>query len=73
MQQSAAYEATYRTSLRAAWELDSVLAPGTEQQLAAARWTYIGAGMSHPKFLELVTRMAPASGQRVIEAAQSFG
>src|SRR5947209_6172534 len=30
MQQSAAYEATYRASLRAAWELDSVLAPRTD-------------------------------------------
>jgi P-aminobenzoate N-oxygenase AurF len=42
------------------------------QQLDAARWTYIGSGMSHPKFLELVTRIAPASGQRVVEAAGAF-
>jgi len=43
-----------------------------EQQLAAARWTYIGSGMSHPKFLDLVTRVAPEGGQRIVEAARSF-
>jgi hypothetical protein len=42
------------------------------QQLDAARWTYIGSGMSHPKFLELVTRVAPVSGQRMVQAARSF-
>ncbi|HYX45338.1 MAG TPA: diiron oxygenase [Sphingomicrobium sp.] len=42
------------------------------QQLAAARWTYVGAGMSHPKFLELVTRIAPASGSKVVEAAAAL-
>jgi para-aminobenzoate N-oxygenase AurF len=42
------------------------------QQLQAARWTYIGSGMSHPKFLELVTRLAPVKGQRFVEAAQTF-
>jgi hypothetical protein len=43
------------------------------QQHAAARWTYLGSGMSHPKFLELVTRIAPESGQRIVEASRSFG
>jgi len=42
------------------------------QQLDAARWTYLGSGMSHPKFLELVTRIAPDGGQRIVEAARSF-
>ena len=43
-----------------------------EQQLNAARFTYLGSGMSHPKFLDLVTRIAPAGGKRIAEAAQSF-
>ena len=42
------------------------------QQLDAARFTYLGSGMSHPKFLELVTRIAPVHGQRIAEAAQGF-
>ena len=44
----------------------------SEQQLNAARFTYLGSGMSHPKFLELVSRVAPASAQRIAEAAQSL-
>jgi hypothetical protein len=44
-----------------------------EQQLNAARFTYLGSGMSHPKFLDLVTRIAPAGGRRIAEAARSFG
>jgi hypothetical protein len=43
------------------------------QQLDAARWTYIGSGMSHPKFLELVKRIAPVGGKRIAEAAAAFG
>jgi hypothetical protein len=43
-----------------------------EQQLNAARFTYLGSGMKHPKFLDLVTRIAPAGGKRIAEAAQSF-
>ena len=43
-----------------------------EQQLDAARFTYLGSGMSHPKFLDLVTRIAPKGGQRIAEAARSF-
>jgi hypothetical protein len=43
------------------------------QQHEAARWTYIGSGMSHPKFLELVTRVAPGKGQLVVQAAEAFG
>jgi len=42
------------------------------QQLDAARFTYLGSGMSHPKFLELVIRIAPVHGQRVAQAAQCF-
>lgn len=42
------------------------------QQRDAARWTYLGCGMRHPKFLALVTRTAPAGGRRIAEAAQGF-
>ena len=42
------------------------------QQLDAARFTYLGSGMSHPKFLDLVTRIAPNGGQCIVEAARSF-
>ena len=44
-----------------------------EQQLGASRWTYLGSGMSHPKFLDVVTRVAPEGGQRIVEAARAFG
>lgn len=43
-----------------------------EQQLAAARFTYLGSGMNHPKFQELVTRLAPSGGQRIVEAARGL-
>ena len=43
-----------------------------QQQLQAARWTYLGSGMNHPKFLELVLRIAPESGKRIQEAARAF-
>jgi hypothetical protein len=42
------------------------------QQHAAARWTYIGSGMSHPKFLKVVNGVAPVSGLRIVEAAAAF-
>ena len=42
------------------------------QQLDAARWTYMGSGMSHPKFLGLVQRAAPGAGDRIVEASRSF-
>jgi hypothetical protein len=41
-----------------------------DQQLEAARFTYLGSGMSHPKFLEIVTRVAPNGGQRIVEASR---
>jgi hypothetical protein len=43
-----------------------------EQQLDAARFTYLGSGMNHPKFLDLVTRIAPNGGQRIVDAARAF-
>jgi hypothetical protein len=41
------------------------------QQLNAARWTYIGSGMNHPKFLALVGRIAPRASVKVAEAART--
>ncbi|MGN6057463.1 MAG: diiron oxygenase [Sphingomicrobium sp.] len=61
-------EALERAAGRALPDRDEIVA----QQLDAARWTYIGSGMSHPKFLELLERVAPNGGKRVIEAAQAF-
>ncbi len=39
-----------------------------EVQHQANRWTYIGSGMSHPKFLETLGQIS-ASGRRMIEKA----
>jgi hypothetical protein len=41
-----------------------------EVQHQANRWTYIGSGMSHPKFLETLGEIS-ASGRRMIEKATS--
>ena len=38
---------------------ESARAGLAESQLRANRWTYIGSGMSHPKFLETLNRLAP--------------
>jgi hypothetical protein len=43
-----------------------------EQQLNAARFTYLGSGMSHPKFIEVVQRIAPQGSRRIAKAAASF-
>ena len=42
------------------------------KQHQANRWTYIGTGMTHPKFLEAVGRLDPAQRQRLEEIAPSF-
>ena len=47
---------------------DSERARFTDVQLQANRWTYIGSGMSHPKFLESLAALS-AEGARAIEAA----
>jgi len=38
-----------------------------EAQQRAMRWTFLGSGMSHPRFLETVERIKPAA-RRQIEA-----
>jgi len=42
------------------------------KQHQANRWTYIGTGMTHPKFLEAVGRLDPAQRQRLEEIAPTF-
>ncbi len=61
-------DALERASARALRDRQEI----AEQQLEAARWTYIGSGMNHPKFLELVLRTAPEDGKRILEAARTF-
>jgi hypothetical protein len=39
-----------------------------EVQHQANRWTYIGSGMTHPKFLESLGQISP-DGRRMIEQA----
>ena len=43
-----------------------------EQQHQALRWTYIGSGMTHPKFLETLGRLSPAARDRIAEVAPAF-
>ena len=41
-------------------------------QLQANRWTFIGSGMVHPKFLETMERLGAENKKRMIEAAPLF-
>jgi hypothetical protein len=41
-------------------------------QHQAARWTYLGTGMTHPKFLATVERMLPGSRARLEQVAPMF-
>ena len=43
-----------------------------EQQHQAARWTYLGSGMTHPNFVATLAELAPAAQQRVAEVAPAF-
>lgn len=43
-----------------------------EQQHQALRWTYIGSGMTHPKFVASLAAISPAAGDRVAAVAPSF-
>jgi hypothetical protein len=42
------------------------------QQHQALRWTYIGSGMTHPKFVEALTALSPAARDRIAEVAPAF-
>lgn len=50
-------------------ELKAVLA---EQQHQALRWTYLGSGMTHPKFIETLGAISPAARDRIAEVAPVF-
>ncbi|HEX6245306.1 MAG TPA: diiron oxygenase [Polyangiales bacterium] len=41
-------------------------------QLAAARFTFLGTGMTHPNFLETLDSISPASTEKVLSAARQF-
>jgi hypothetical protein len=43
-----------------------------EVQLQANRWTYLGSGMTHPAFLESVSRVLPAASVQIEEMAPAF-
>jgi hypothetical protein len=43
-----------------------------EVQTQANRWTYIGSGMVHPKFLQTMERLGADQKKRIIEAAPIF-
>lgn len=42
------------------------------QQHQALRWTYIGSGMSHPRFVETLTALSPAACDRIADVAPAF-
>src|SRR5439155_22755665 len=43
-----------------------------EQQLQAARWTYIGSGMVHERFIATLESLSPRAARRMAEAAPLF-
>jgi hypothetical protein len=43
-----------------------------ERQTSAIRWTFLGSGMSHPRFLETLGRISPGGRARVEEAIPAF-
>ena len=43
-----------------------------EQQHQALRWTYLGSGLTHPKFVATLAAMSPAARDRVAAIAPAF-
>jgi para-aminobenzoate N-oxygenase AurF len=43
-----------------------------EQQHQALRWTYLGTGMTHPKFVATLAAISPAARDRIAEVAPAF-
>lgn len=43
-----------------------------EQQHQAIRWTYLGTGMTHPKFVATLEAISPAAAARIAEVAPLF-
>ncbi|HEU4499331.1 MAG TPA: hypothetical protein VFR60_08345, partial [Sphingomicrobium sp.] len=53
--------------------LDAEVRSGlVEQQHQALRWTHIGSGMTHPKFVATLAAMSPAARDRIAEVAPLF-
>ncbi|HEX8641091.1 MAG TPA: diiron oxygenase [Allosphingosinicella sp.] len=44
----------------------------TAQQHQALRWTYLGSGMVHPRFVATLEAMSPAAARRIAEIAPAF-
>ncbi|MGP1351713.1 MAG: diiron oxygenase [Parasphingopyxis sp.] len=44
----------------------------TAQQHQALRWTYLGSGMTHPKFVATLAAISPAARDRIAEVAPVF-
>jgi hypothetical protein len=42
------------------------------QQHTAARWTYLGSGLTHPTFVETLEEISPPGAERVAEVARAF-
>jgi hypothetical protein len=42
------------------------------QQHQALRWTYLGSGMTHPKFVATLATISPAARDRIAEVAPAF-
>jgi hypothetical protein len=42
------------------------------QQHQALRWTYLGSGMTHPKFVATLAAISPAARDRIAEIAPAF-
>jgi len=51
---------------------DAVRPELVEQQHQALRWTYLGSGMTHPKFVAALAAISPAARDRIVEIAPAF-
>ena len=61
-------DALERLTGRALDDRDTIQA----QQHQAARWTYLGSGMTHPMFVATVEEISPRGAERVAQAAAAF-
>jgi len=41
-------------------------------QVPGQRWTYLGSGMTHPKFVGTLTDLNPAAAERVAKVAEAL-
>jgi hypothetical protein len=41
-------------------------------QLQANRWTFLGSGMTHPRFVAALERVSPAARDRIAAVAPAF-